>query len=159
MMTEISITTGTVDFQVDGKKFETWYKVFGDLKSKHRPVVALHGGPGLTHDYMLCASSFFSYETSLSFVALARNYSLRPSRILLVAQDFQHSYHLFRIPVLFYDQIGNGNSSHYRDAPKEFWTPELFMDELDNILQKLGIYEDFDLLGHSWGGPFISFKK
>lgn len=33
------------------------------------------------------------------------------------------------------------------------------MDELDNILQKLGIYENFDLLGHSWGGLFISLKK
>jgi len=26
------------------------------------------------------------------------------------------------------------------------------MDELDNLTRALGIHEDFDLLGHSWGG-------
>ena len=33
-----------------------------------------------------------------------------------------------------------------------FLGPELFMDELDNLTKALGIHEDFDLLGHSWGG-------
>jgi len=60
-----------------------------------------------------------------------------------------------RIPIVFYDQLGNGESSHCPGVPKEFWTPELFMDELDNLLQSLGIYDDFDLIGHSWGGAFI----
>jgi pimeloyl-ACP methyl ester carboxylesterase len=54
--------------------------------------------------------------------------------------------------VILYDQIGNGASSHRPDAPKEFWVPELFMDELDNLTKALGIYDDFDLLGQSWGG-------
>ncbi len=36
--------------------------------------------------------------------------------------------------------------------PKEFWTPEPFMDELDNLLNHLGISECFDLVGQSWGG-------
>ena len=26
------------------------------------------------------------------------------------------------------------------------------MDEIDNLLKHLGIYDDFDLLGQSWGG-------
>ncbi|SJL11181.1 related to proline iminopeptidase [Armillaria ostoyae] len=56
------------------------------------------------------------------------------------------------IPVVFYDQLGNGQSTHLNDAPKDFWTPELFMDELDNLLAKLGIANHFDLLGQSWGG-------
>ncbi|KAI0724653.1 Alpha/Beta hydrolase protein [Fomitopsis betulina] len=34
---------------------------------------------------------------------------------------------------------------------KEFWTMEVFMDELDNLLRHLGIEGEFDLLGHSWG--------
>ena len=29
------------------------------------------------------------------------------------------------------------------------------MDELDNLLKKLGIYDDFELLGHSWGGSDV----
>ncbi|KNZ75480.1 L-amino acid amidase [Termitomyces sp. J132] len=56
------------------------------------------------------------------------------------------------IPVILYDQIGGGESSHYRDAPKEFWTVELFMDELENLLNHFGISGDYDLVGHSWGG-------
>jgi L-proline amide hydrolase len=33
-----------------------------------------------------------------------------------------------------------------------FWTVDLFMAELDNLLDHLGIADDFDLFGHSWGG-------
>ncbi|KAK0237045.1 Alpha/Beta hydrolase protein [Armillaria nabsnona] len=73
---------------------------------------------------------------------------------------FTHEYMLVHkeitqtsgIPVVFYDQLGNGQSTHLNDAPKDFWTPELFMDELDNLLTKLGIADRFDLLGQSWGG-------
>ncbi|KAG2069370.1 hypothetical protein BDR04DRAFT_1101661 [Suillus decipiens] len=43
-------------------------------------------------------------------------------------------------------------STHLHDKPAEFWTPELFMDELDSLLVLLGIESDFDLLGHPWGG-------
>lgn len=56
------------------------------------------------------------------------------------------------VPVVFYDQLGIANSTHLPNKPKEFWTPELFMDELENLLEKLGIADDFDLLGQSWGG-------
>lgn len=56
------------------------------------------------------------------------------------------------ITVIFYDQLGISNSTHLPDKPKDFWKPELFMDELENLLQALGIQDDFDLLGHSWGG-------
>ena len=30
------------------------------------------------------------------------------------------------------------------------------MDELDNLVTALGIHEDFDLLGQSWGGMYLS---
>ncbi|KAI0259593.1 proline-specific peptidase [Gloeopeniophorella convolvens] len=60
------------------------------------------------------------------------------------------------IPTIIYDQIGVGQSSHLKDKPKEFWTVELFMDELDNLLSKLGIADNFGLIGHSWGGMFGS---
>jgi L-proline amide hydrolase len=34
----------------------------------------------------------------------------------------------------------------------EFWTVELFLEELDNLLATLGIAGDYFLLGQSWGG-------
>lgn len=46
--------TGTADLTIEGKAYQTWYKVFGNLKSTDRtPLVILHGGPGFSHDYML----------------------------------------------------------------------------------------------------------
>jgi L-proline amide hydrolase len=33
-----------------------------------------------------------------------------------------------------------------------FWTVDLFLSELDNLLTQLGIQDDYDLLGQSWGG-------
>lgn len=54
--------------------------------------------------------------------------------------------------VIHYDQIGNGRSTHLREAPADFWTVDLFLDELDNLLHHLDIASRYDLLGHSWGG-------
>ena len=54
-------------------------------------------------------------------------------------------------PVIHYDQIGCGNSTHLPDAPADFWTPELFVDEFHTVRDALGI-EKYHLLGQSWGG-------
>ncbi|KAJ3859412.1 Alpha/Beta hydrolase protein [Lentinula novae-zelandiae] len=59
------------------------------------------------------------------------------------------------IPVIFYDQIGNGASSLALQEADTFWTPKLFMDELNNLVEKLGISGNFNLLGHSWGGMLV----
>jgi proline-specific peptidase len=56
------------------------------------------------------------------------------------------------IPVILYDQIGNGKSTHLKEKPAEFWTIDLFIDELINLTKQLKIDDAFDLLGHSWGG-------
>jgi L-proline amide hydrolase len=53
--------------------------------------------------------------------------------------------------VILYDQLGCGNSTHLPDAPADFWTPQLFVDEFQNLLAQLGIAE-YHLLGQSWGG-------
>lgn len=55
-------------------------------------------------------------------------------------------------PAILYDQIGCGLSSHMPDAPKEFWTPELFMEELTLLTEHLGISNNFAIIGQSWGG-------
>ncbi|KAF9537481.1 proline-specific peptidase [Agrocybe pediades] len=115
--------TGKADFVVDGKTCKTWYQVHGDIHSTGRtPLLVIHGGPGLTHDYML--PNLRLYEN--------------------------HS-----IPVIFYDQIGCGRSSHIPEAPKSFWCVDLFLDELENLVRHLGL-QRYDILGHSWGGIIAS---
>jgi proline-specific peptidase len=117
-------STGFIDFKVDGESFKTFYKTFGDIKaSSRRPLVLLHGGPGISHHYML--PHFELYER-------------------------------YGFPLIIYDQIGIGESTHLPNKPPSFWTLDLFMDELENVLTQLGVRSDFDLLGHSWGGMLAS---
>lgn len=105
------------------KPCETWYKVFGDLKSSvtGRPLVLLHGGPGACHNYLLPLADLAS----------------------------KHG-----IPVVFYDQVGCGNSTRLREKrlDHEFWTVDMFIAEFDNLVTQLGIADSFDVLGQSWGG-------
>ncbi len=54
-------------------------------------------------------------------------------------------------PVVHYDQLGNGRSTHLRGIDPGFWTVALFLDELNNLLRHLGIAK-YVLLGQSWGG-------
>lgn len=54
-------------------------------------------------------------------------------------------------PVVHYDQLGNGRSTHLRGIDPGFWTVALFLDELNNLLRHLGIGQ-YALLGQSWGG-------
>jgi L-proline amide hydrolase len=35
------------------KPLQTYYRVFGDLKSNFTPLVCIHGGPGFVHNYLL----------------------------------------------------------------------------------------------------------
>jgi L-proline amide hydrolase len=53
--------------------------------------------------------------------------------------------------VIHYDQIGCGNSTHLPDAPADFWTPQLFVDEFHTVRDALGI-DEYHVLGQSWGG-------
>lgn len=104
------------------KLLKTWYKVYGDLKSSTRtPLITLHGGPGLPHNYLLVCEQ------------LASKYS---------------------IPVIFYDQLGCGRSVHLpeKNGDASFWKEKVLLDELDNLINHLGIEGNYDLLGHSWGG-------
>ncbi|OCL06054.1 proline iminopeptidase [Glonium stellatum] len=58
------------------------------------------------------------------------------------------------IPVILYDQLGTGRSTHLQEknGDTSFWTIDLFLRELDNLLKHLGIQEDYDVFGNSWGG-------
>ncbi|MEU7481173.1 proline iminopeptidase-family hydrolase [Lentzea sp. NPDC042327] len=114
----LASTKGTVAF----RDYRTWYRVTGELGGDRPAVVAVHGGPGSTHDYLL---------------PLAR-----------LADDGW--------PVVHYDQLGNGGSTHLPDADPAFWTVELFLEELDNLLTSLGIADNYVLFGQSWGGPLCA---
>ncbi len=54
--------------------------------------------------------------------------------------------------VIHYDQLGCGNSTLLPDKGGDFWTPQLFVDELDNLVDQLGQRKGFHVLGQSWGG-------
>ncbi|KAK4186327.1 Alpha/Beta hydrolase protein [Podospora australis] len=120
--------TGTVLFRVPptNNLAETSYSIWGNLSPKKTPLIVLHGGPGIPHDYLLPIS--------------------------LINSDYG-------TPVVMYDQLGCGRSTHFSSPapPSSFWSIDLFIAELDNLIRSLGI-TTFDLLGHSWGGMLaVSF--
>jgi L-proline amide hydrolase len=58
--------------------------------------------------------------------------------------------------VVHYDQLGSGWSTHLRDRGADFWTVELFLEQLDALLAHLGIAGRYALVGQSWGGMLSS---
>ncbi|WP_454816941.1 proline iminopeptidase-family hydrolase [Labrys neptuniae] len=114
MSLEITSRDGRASFQ----GYETWYRVSGELGSAKAPVVILHGGPGVAHNYV------DAYK--------------------LLARDGR--------AVIHYDQLGCGNSTLLPEKGADFWTPALFIDELENLVDHLGIRAGFHVLGQSWGG-------
>jgi L-proline amide hydrolase len=104
------------------KEWQTWYRVTGDIESGKPPLIVAHGGPGCTHDYV----------DSLKHLA-------SPGR----AETGR--------AVVHYDQLGNGRSTHLRDKGADFWTVDVFIDELNNLVAHLGL-QNYDLFGQSWGG-------
>lgn len=101
-----------------------------------------------------------TFETWYTTTTAASPSSGRPLVVLHGGPGCTHNYLLslaalaknHNIPVIFYDQIGNGLSSHVPKALSTFWEPSLFMNELENVLKHLEVEGDFDLFGHSWGG-------
>lgn len=118
----MSIAAATTEGTVPFRGHQTWYRVTGDLAASTAagkvPLVVLHGGPGIPHDYTL--------------------------RIAGLAAGGR--------AVVHYDQLGCGRSTHLPEAGADFWNVQLFLDELDNLLDGLGIRDSYDVLGQSWGG-------
>jgi L-proline amide hydrolase len=54
--------------------------------------------------------------------------------------------------VVFYDQIGNGRSSHFRDRGASYYTVLRFARQLAGLIQHLGVGKRYHVLGQSWGG-------
>src|SRR6058998_2925459 len=53
---------------------------------------------------------------------------------------------------VLYDQLGCGKSQLLPDAPADFWTVQLFKDELADLTRHLGIADRYAVVGQSWGG-------
>jgi len=53
--------------------------------------------------------------------------------------------------VVFYDQIGAGNSGLEEPHETALWEPELFVEEVGVVREALGL-DRVHILGHSWGG-------
>jgi proline-specific peptidase len=99
---------------IDGHR--TWYRMVGMEEDAGKlPMVVLHGGPGMPHDYLAPLAS------------LARGGRR----------------------VIFYDQLGCGNSDQSDDA--SLWTIDRYANELAAVLAALALSR-VHLLGHSWGG-------
>ncbi|KAI0802975.1 Alpha/Beta hydrolase protein [Irpex lacteus] len=128
-------TTGHAPFTLQNSSstptYQTFYKIYGSLTSPSAP---------------------------------------RPLIILHGGPGSTHDYVLplvqvlhttYGIPLIFYDQLGSGESTHLPekkgDEGKAFWTEEVFMDQLDSLILFLGLEKEqegggYDVLGHSWGG-------
>ena len=118
--------------------------------------------PGETVSFKVGSETYETWYTTTK--SPSPSSSNRPLVLLHGGPGCSHHYLLsllslsetHNIPLVFYDQLGNGLSTHLPNAPASFWNPDLFMDELENLLKHLGIENDFDLLGHSWGGMLAS---
>jgi len=123
-------TEGEIPFDLPnaGKPCSTWYKVVGDLKGTDATTFPL---------ITLHGGPGACHE------------------LLGPLADLNEKY---GIPVVFYDQIGNGRSTHLREkaGDETFWVEDLFIKELDNLVDYLGIRSGFDLYGQSWGGLLAS---
>jgi len=124
MSTQPTVTDGKINFSYGGETFQTYYKLHGSIVDCTKdPLIVLHGGPGLVHNYLDVHSN------------------------LAATHD---------IPVILYDQLGNGQSTHLREKAQEFWTVDLFIAELENLIAHFGIQDGYSILGHSWGGILAS---
>ncbi|KAJ7230378.1 hypothetical protein GGX14DRAFT_553861 [Mycena pura] len=59
------VKEGKIPFIVGDETFETYCKVFGDVAScADGPLIVLHGGPGISHDYLIPLSDLASRSPS-----------------------------------------------------------------------------------------------
>lgn len=86
--------------------------------------------------------------------------SQKPPVVLLhggpgAAHDYLDAYKLLADhgrQVIHYDQLGCGKSTLLPDKGVDFWTPALFVAELNSLIDHLGVRSAYHVLGQSWGG-------
>jgi L-proline amide hydrolase len=118
----MKVSEGTVPFQPDGETADTWYRVTGD----QRPGDPEAPAPLI----VLHGGPGATHDYLLSLDDLGRDGRA----------------------VVLYDQLGNGRSTHFPERGADFWTVELFVRELQNLVETLGLGDRHHVLGSSWGG-------
>ena len=86
--------------------------------------------------------------------------STKPPVVLLhggpgAAHDYLEAYALLARNgrrVIHYDQLGCGKSTLLPDKGADFWTPQLFIEELNSLIDHLSLRSAYHVLGQSWGG-------
>jgi L-proline amide hydrolase len=116
------VREGTLPFQLEGETAETWYRIAGDLRPGDADVPA----PLI----VLHGGPGATHDYLLSLDDLACEGRA----------------------VVLYDQLGNGRSTHFPGRGADFWTVELFVRELRNLVEALGLRDRHHVLGSSWGG-------
>ncbi|GAX41433.1 prolyl aminopeptidase [Tolypothrix sp. NIES-4075] len=111
------MTTSAVEGFISFRGHQVWYRIVKPNQEAEGkvPLLCLHGGPGVPHDYL---------EPLEAIANTGRQ-------------------------VIFYDQLGCGNSDRPTDA--NLYSIDLFKDELVAIRSTLNL-EQIHLLGQSWGG-------
>ena len=118
----MDVREGTVPFGLDGEAAETWFRVTGELAPDDRDAPA----PVI----VLHGGPGAAHDYLLSLTDIARDGRA----------------------VVHYDQLGNGRSTHFPGRDGDFWTVDLFVRELHNLVDALGISARHHVLGQSWGG-------
>jgi L-proline amide hydrolase len=120
--TAAEVREGKASFDLGGETAETWFRVTGDL----RPGDADSPAPLI----VLHGGPGAAHDYLISIADLAQNGRA----------------------VVHYDQLGNGRSTHYPERGADFWTVDLFVRELHNLVDALGVANRHHVLGQSWGG-------
>jgi L-proline amide hydrolase len=118
----VDVREGTVPFGLDGEAAETWFRVTGELAPDDRDAPA----PVI----VLHGGPGAAHDYLLSLTDIARDGRA----------------------VVHYDQLGNGRSTHFPGRDGDFWTVDLFVRELHNLVDALGVSARHHVLGQSWGG-------
>ncbi|KAK7021206.1 Alpha/Beta hydrolase protein [Favolaschia claudopus] len=122
----LKFSEGKIPFYLGGEVFETYYKFFGP--DIDASILSIAQGP-----LVVLHGSGMSHDYLTTLADLA------PSTT-----------------VIFYDQLGSGQSSRLLWKDSSFWTIDLFIAQLENVLYFFGISHCFNLLGHCWGGVLAS---
>ena len=116
------ILDATTEGELDFRGHRTWYRVTGDLEATR-------------------AAGKVPLVVLHGGPGVPHPYTLRIAGIAAQGRAVVH-----------YDQLGCGRSTHLPEKGADFWDVQLFLDELDNLLQGLGIDSSYAVLGQSWGG-------
>jgi L-proline amide hydrolase len=96
MVAAMSAREGYVDF----RGYRTWYRFVGDLNSPVTPLLALHGGPGSTHNYFGPLEGLASERPVVLYDQIGCGKSDRPSDIEWTVDVFRDEVAAVR------DQLG-----------------------------------------------------